>query len=367
MPIFGTRPEGIKMAPLVTALQKDPDITCVFVNTAQHREMLDQVLALYDLTPQYDLDIMKDGQTPLEVTSRILTELNDILSIEKPDIVLVHGDTTTTFAAAYAASLHQIPVGHVEAGLRTYNLHSPFPEEMNRQLVGRIASLHFAPTEANKHNLCNERISEKQVHVVGNTVIDALLTVSNRPYAFTGILQSLMKNGKKTILMTTHRRENLDQMQGIYQAVNRLIEKHPDVQVLFPVHKNPKVRKEAAQGLMQSDRIHVIEPLDYETFAQVMKQSFLILTDSGGIQEEAPSLGKPVLVARHTTERQEGVEAGTLKLVGTDENTIFTEAHRLITDEAYYAQMANAQNPYGDGRTSHEIVTIIKTFLSKTT
>lgn len=364
MTIFGTRPEGIKMAPLVNALKHDSDLECVVVNTAQHREMLDQVLELFEIIPDYDLDCMKSGQTPQSLTAEMTTRLSDIIDKEKPDLILVHGDTTTTFVGAYSAFLKQIPVGHVEAGLRTNNIYSPFPEEMNRQLVGRLSTIHFAATEKNKENLLKENVQSDHISVVGNTVIDALLDITKRPFSFDEELCSFLHNGNKTILMTTHRRENMEQMKGIYDAVNTILENNTDVQVLFPIHKNPAIREKVNAFLSKSHRVRLIEPLDYETFAHTMKKVDLIITDSGGIQEEAPALGKPVLVVRHDTERQEGVDAGTLKLVGTSADKIFMEAHELLNNPSLYSKTSAIKNPYGDGTTSKKIVRIIKEFLN---
>lgn len=364
MTIFGTRPEGVKMAPLVNALKQDSDLECVVVNTAQHREMLDQVLELFKIIPDYDLDCMKKGQTPQSLTAEITTRLSDILDKEKPDLVLVHGDTTTTFVGAYSAFLKQIPVGHVEAGLRTNNIYSPFPEEMNRQLVGKLSSIHFAATKKNKENLLKENVQSEHISVVGNTVIDALLDITKRPFVFEDELSSFLNNGNRTILMTTHRRENMEQMKGIYDAVNTILDNNKDVQVLFPIHKNPAIREKVNAFLSKSHRIRLIEPLDYETFAHTMKKIDLIITDSGGIQEEAPALGKPVLVVRNDTERQEGVDAGTLKLVGTSAEKIFREAHELLNNPPLYSKTSAIKNPYGDGTTSKKIVLAIKEFLS---
>lgn len=363
MTIFGTRPEGIKMAPLVKELQKDNDIECIFLNTAQHREMLDQVLSLFKITPDYDLNLMKETQTPLELTATMLTKITEILTIEKPDLVLVHGDTATTFAGAFAAFQKQIPVGHVEAGLRTNNLYSPFPEEANRQLVSRLATLHFAATNKNKESLLKENCKAEGIHVVGNTVIDALLEVANKDFCYSENLSLMIKRNTKKILVTTHRRENLEQLKDVYQALNRIIEENPDVEVIFPVHKNPLVRSQIDKHLNKNDRINIIEPQDYETFVHLMKDSYLILTDSGGIQEEAPALGKPVLVARNNTERPEGVEAGTLKLCGTSEDDIYSNLHLTLNDESIYKEMSGAKNPYGDGRSSKNIVNIIKDWM----
>ena len=360
MTIFGTRPEGIKMAPLVKALKKEEGIQCIFVNTAQHREMLDQVLDLFEITPDYDLNMMQTGQTVDRLTGTMLSKLSEILETEKPDLVLVHGDTTTTFVGAYSAFLKKIPIGHVEAGLRTNNRYSPFPEEMNRQMVSRMASFHFAPTLSNKENLVQENIKEDSIYVVGNTVIDALIDVSLRPYQFNEELGSIFSNNLHTILLTTHRRENFDDLENIYKAVNQLVNDHSNIQIVFPIHKNPEIRKKVHESFRQNERVHLIEPLDYEAFVHVMKQSYLVITDSGGIQEEAPALGKPVLVARNTTERPEGVEAGTLKLVGTSQKAIYEECNKLLLDPVAYQKMGEIKNPFGVGDTSEKIINIIK-------
>ncbi len=360
MPIFGTRPEGIKMAPVVKALKRQEGIECIFVNTAQHREMLDQVLELFAIIPDYDLNLMQPGRTIEELTNILFTGLTEIIEQEQPDLVLVHGDTTTTFMGAYASFLQKVPVAHVEAGLRTHHPYSPFPEEMNRQMVSRMASYHFAATPRNKENLLKENIDENSISVVGNTVIDALLDVAERPFQFDDELQTIFSKDLKTILLTTHRRENFDELQNIYEAVNQLIQQYANIQVVFPIHKNPKIREKVSKAFQNNERIHLIEPLDYETFIHVMKKSYLIITDSGGIQEEAPSLGKPVLVARQTTERPEGVEAGTLKLVGTSVEAIYEQCSRLLTDRAAYENMANTRNPFGDGKTSARIIELIQ-------
>ena len=360
MPIFGTRPEGIKMAPVVKALKQEEGIECIFVNTAQHREMLDQVLDLFEITPDYDLNSMQMGQTIEELTGKLFTKLSAIIEREKPDLVLVHGDTTTTFLGAYTAFLQKIPVAHVEAGLRTHNSYSPFPEEMNRQMVSRLASYHFAATQKNKENLLRENIDEARISVVGNTVIDALLDVASRPNNFNEELQTIFTKDLKTILLTTHRRENFDELQNIYEAINRLIKDYSEIQIVFPIHKNPEIRKKVLKAFQNNERIHLIEPLDYETFVHVMKQSYLVITDSGGIQEEAPSLGKPVLVARDTTERPEGVEAGTLKLVGTSAAAIYEECSELITNPVAYEKMTQVKNPFGTGDSSRKIIDLIK-------
>jgi len=303
---------------------------------------------------------MQAGRSVEELIGAMLTELSDIIAVEKPDLVLVHGDTMTTFIGAYAAFLKQVPIGHVEAGLRTYNKYSLFPEEMNRQMVSQMASYHFAPTERNKEHLLKENINENTIYVVGNTVIDALLEIASKPKLLNSELHSIFSNSLKTILLTTHRRENLGELQNIYEAVNQLVEDHPDIQVIFPVHKNPKVREKVLSSYQNTERVHLIEPLDYETFVHVMKHCYLVITDSGGIQEEAPSLGKPVLFARDTTERPEGVEAGTLKLVGTSAQMIYDECSKLIREPSEYQKMKEIRNPFGEGDTSKKIVEIIK-------
>ena len=330
------------------------------MNTAQHREMLDQVLELFALQPDYDINLMQAGKRIEELTGILLAKLSAIIEAEKPDLVLVHGDTTTTFIGAYAAFLQQIPIGHIEAGLRTNNKYSPFPEEMNRQMVSRMATYHFAPTEKNKNHLLQENITEDSIYVVGNTVIDALLEIASRPNRFNKSLQSIFSNDQQTILLTTHRRENLHELTNIFKAINQLLQEHQNIQVVFPIHKNPQIRKTVYDFFQTNERIHLIEPLDYESFVQVMKHSYLVITDSGGIQEEAPSLGKPVLVVRNTTERQEGVEAGTLKLVGTSTKSIYEECTTLIHDASEYEKMQKISNPYGDGNTSRRIIEIIK-------
>ena len=315
MTVFGTRPEAIKMAPVVLELQKHPDtIIPVVAVTAQHRDMLDQVLNLFKIKPDYDLDIMAAEQTLFDITSRSMLGLDKVLQKEKPDIVLVHGDTTTTFAGALAAYYHQISVGHVEAGLRTHNKYSPFPEEMNRKLTGSIADLHFAPTDTSKVNLLEESVNEEGIFVTGNTVIDALHKTVRDDFVFDSeLLQNIDYGGKRVILVTTHRRENLGEpMRQVYKALRKLVDEFADVEVVFPVHKNPKVREVVSQELGGLDKVHLIDPLDYEPFANLMHRSHLILTDSGGVQEEAPALGKPVLVLRDTTERPEAVAAGTV-------------------------------------------------------
>lgn len=362
MTVFGTRPEAIKMAPVVLELQKHPDtIIPVVAVTAQHRDMLDQVLNLFKIKPDYDLDIMAAEQTLFDITSRSMLGLDKVLQKEKPDIVLVHGDTTTTFAGALAAYYHQISVGHVEAGLRTHNKYSPFPEEMNRKLTGSIADLHFAPTDTSKVNLLEESVNEEGIFVTGNTVIDALHKTVRDDFVFDSeLLQNIDYGVKRVILVTTHRRENLGEpMRQVYKALRKLVDEFADVEVVFPVHKNPKVREVVSQELGGLDKVHLIDPLDYEPFANLMHRSHLILTDSGGVQEEAPALGKPVLVLRDTTERPEAVAAGTVKLIGTDKDVVYNEAKLLLTDEAEYKKMAEASNPYGDGKASARIIQAI--------
>lgn len=361
MTVFGTRPEAIKMAPVVLELQKHADrIQTIVAVTAQHRQMLDQVLDLFQITPDYDLDIMSQGQTLYDITTKSLMGLKDVLAKEKPDLVLVHGDTTTTFAGALASYYQQVPVGHVEAGLRTGDIYSPFPEEMNRKLTGAIAAIHFAPTATAKANLLKENVNPSHIYVTGNTVIDALMTTVAGDYDFGDDLKDVDFHNHRVILLTTHRRENLGEpMRHIYKALRRIIEEIPDTEIVFPVHRNPLVRKVVEEELAGVDRIHLIDPMEYEPFANLMSLSSLVLTDSGGIQEEAPSLGKPVLVLRNTTERPEAVEAGTVRLIGTDKDVVYAETKRLLTDQATYDAMSNAVNPYGDGKASQRIVQAI--------
>jgi UDP-N-acetylglucosamine 2-epimerase (non-hydrolysing) len=358
MSIFGTRPEAIKMAPLVKALEKEKDFQSIVVVTAQHREMLDQVLDLFQITPQYDLNIMKAGQTLSDITCRVLKGLEPVLEKERPDMILVHGDTTTTFAAALAAFYQKIPVGHVEAGLRSGDIYSPFPEEMNRKLTGALTALNFAPTPIAKENLLREGVGEESIHVTGNTVIDALLATVKPDYQFTDPqLQSIDFENRRVILVTAHRRENLGEpMKNIFQALAQLHEEFKDIEVIFPIHKNPAVRKPAFEILGGYDRIHLIEPLDYEPFANLMAKCYLILTDSGGLQEEAPALGKPVLVLRENTERPEAVEAGTVILAGTQKEKIFYNTYNLLVNQEIYAKMVRAINPYGDGDACSRII-----------
>ncbi|MCQ5363511.1 UDP-N-acetylglucosamine 2-epimerase (non-hydrolyzing) [Anoxybacillus salavatliensis] len=363
MTIFGTRPEAIKMAPLVLELQKYEDIESIVTVTAQHRQMLDQVLDIFGIQPHYDLNIMKERQTLVDITTRALAGLDDVMKKVKPDIVLVHGDTTTTFVASLAAFYNQIAVGHVEAGLRTWNKYSPFPEEMNRQLTGVLADLHFAPTAKAAENLRAENKPEQSIFITGNTAIDALKTTVREAYTHP-ILQKVA--GGRMILLTAHRRENLGEpMRNMFRAVKRLVEDYDDVQVVYPVHLNPVVRELANDILGNDERIHLIEPLDVIDFHNFAARAHIILTDSGGVQEEAPSLGVPVLVLRDTTERPEGIEAGTLKLAGTDEQTIYALASELLTDERAYEQMAKASNPYGDGWASKRIVEAIRYYFKQ--
>ena len=360
MTIFGTRPEAIKMAPVVKELLKHKEIETKVCLTAQHREMLDQVVDLFHLPVDYDLDIMKSGQTLYDITARVLRGLEEVLSKEKPDYVLVHGDTTTTFTAALAAFYQQIKVAHVEAGLRTGNLLSPWPEEANRQLTGVLANVNFAPTETARQNLLRENKKDSSIFVVGNTVIDALLHTVKKDYHFEDSEIEAIEEHKRVILVTTHRRENLgDPMHHVYRALRRLVEAIPDTEVVFPVHRNPKVREAVEEELEGIKGIHLVDPMEYEPFTNLMARSAIVLTDSGGIQEEAPSLGKPVLVLRDTTERPEAVQAGTVKLVGTDENKVFDTAYKLLTDEKEYRAMAEAVNPYGDGKSAERIASAL--------
>lgn len=362
MTVFGTRPEAIKMAPIVLELAKYPElITPVVTVTAQHRDMLDQVLHLFHIQPDHDLDIMAAGQTLFDITSKAMMGLDKVMSQEKPDIVLVHGDTTTTFAGALTAFYHQITVGHVEAGLRTHNKYSPFPEEMNRKLTGSLADLHFAPTTTAWNNLHQENIADENIFVTGNTVIDALHKTVRADYEFENeLLRTIDYENKRVILVTTHRRENLGEpMRHVYKALKQIVEEFADVEIVFPVHKNPKVREVVNAELGGNAKVHLIDPLDYEPFANLMHRSYLILTDSGGVQEEAPALGKPVLVLRDTTERPEAVAAGTVKLIGTDCQRVYDEAKLLLTDKAEYDRMSGACNPYGDGQAARRIIQAI--------
>lgn len=354
MSIFGTRPEAIKMAPLVLELQKRSDqFESIVAVTAQHRQMLDQVLEFFAVQPDYDLNIMKDRQTLIDVSTRGLEGLDVVMKEAQPDIVLVHGDTSTTFIASLAAFYNQIMVGHVEAGLRTWNKYSPFPEEMNRQLTGVIADLHFSPTEQSAKNLIKENKKAESIFITGNTAIDALKTTVKEDY-YHEVLNKIGED--KFILLTAHRRENLGEpMRNMFRAIKRIVNEHPDVQVVYPIHLNPIVREIAAEILKDDNRIHLIEPLDVIDFHNFANRAYLIFTDSGGVQEEAPSLGVPVLVLRDTTERPEGIEAGTLKLAGTEEETIYRLARELLTNKEEYDKMAHAANPYGDGSASSRI------------
>jgi len=357
--IFGTRPEAIKMAPVVLQLRQYPQYFETYVAvTAQHREMLDQVLELFGIEPDFDLDIMQSGQTLFDITTRSLSGLTKVITRVKPDLILVHGDTTTTFVGALAAFYHQVAVGHVEAGLRTHQKYSPYPEEMNRRLAGVLADLHFAPTKTSYDNLVREATPADHILITGNTVIDALLQTVRPDYQFTDpLLKDIDFAKKRIILVTTHRRENLGEpMRQCYAALRRITEEYADVEVVFPVHRNPKVREVVAGELGHCPQVRLAEPLDYQPFANLMARAHLILTDSGGIQEEAPSLGKPVLVLRDTTERPEAIEAGTVKLIGTAEADVYRETKLLLADQAEYSRMSNAVNPYGDGKASARII-----------
>ncbi len=356
--VFGTRPEAIKMCPLVLELQKSDKIETVVCVSGQHKEMLEQVLEIFAVTPDYDLTIMKEGQDLTDVTCAILTGMREILSKEQPDLVLVHGDTSTAFATSLAAFYQQIPVGHVEAGLRTYNMLSPYPEEFNREAIGLTAKLHFAPTAKAEAALLREGKAAEDIYVTGNTGIDALNYTVRSDFYHPEIEWA---KGSRLIVLTAHRRENLgEHMHDMFRAIRRIVEEFEDVKVIYPVHLNPQVRKIADNEFDGCDRIHLIEPLDVVEFHNLMKASYLIMTDSGGIQEEAPALGKPVLVMRDTTERPEGVDAGTLKLVGTSEENIYIECKRLLTDEQAYLAMSGAKNPYGDGTASMQIRRVIE-------
>ena len=356
--VFGTRPEAIKMCPLVKELKKREGIKTLVAVTGQHRSMLDQVLKAFDITPDYDLSIMKDGQTLFDITTNVLNGMKSVLKEVHPSIVLVHGDTSTTFATALAAFYLQIPVGHVEAGLRTYNIYSPYPEEFNREAVGAIASFHFAPTAVSRDNLIREGKKPDTIFVTGNTAIDALNTTVRDNYSHKELLWA---KGSRLILITAHRRENLGEpMRHMFKAIKRVLDEHDDVKAIYPIHLNPLVRKTAQSIFGDDNRIHLIEPLDVLDFHNFLKASYLILTDSGGIQEEAPSLGKPVLVMRDTTERPEGIKAGTLKLVGTDEDMIYRSFTELLDNKMVYHTMAHASNPYGDGHACERIADIVE-------
>ena len=353
MTIFGTRPEAIKMAPLVKELKSREEIECIVCVTAQHRQMLDQVLEVFEIKPDYDLDIMEQGQTLSDITNRALKGLEKVIKETKPNIVLVHGDTTTTFAGALAAYYNQVDIGHVEAGLRTWDKYSPYPEEMNRQMVGIMADMHFAPTKTSKQSLLNEGKKEENIFVTGNTAIDALTTTIRKDY--NNPIFDWLENDK-LILLTAHRRENLGEpMRHMFKAIKRIVDEFQGIKVIYPVHLNPKVREVADEILGDDERIKLIEPLEVIDFHNFINRAHIILTDSGGIQEEAPALGKPVLVLRNTTERPEGIEAGTLKLAGTEEEKIYKLTKELLTDKNVYEQMSNATNPYGDGTASKQI------------
>lgn len=364
MTVFGTRPEAIKMAPLVKELKKRKEVECIVCVTAQHREMLDQVLETFDIVPDYDLNIMKQGQTLTDITIRALKGLEEVIKEVKPNIVLVHGDTTTTFAGALAAFYNQTDIGHVEAGLRTYDKYSPYPEEMNRQMVSSLSDMNFAPTKLSADNLIKEGKKKENIFITGNTVIDAMSTTISDDYqneVFDWV------GNDRMILLTAHRRENIgDSMRSIFKAVKRIVTEFPDVKVVYPIHKNPVVREIANEIFGDCDKVKLIEPLEVFDFHNFMNKSYIILTDSGGVQEEAPALGKPVLVLRNTTERPEGIEAGTLKLTGTDEETIYEETKKLLTSKEEYEEMSKASNPYGDGHASERITDeIIKRYTLK--
>ena len=358
MLVFGTRPEAIKMCPLVNELKSRKNIKTIVCVTGQHRQMLDQVLETFNINPDYDLSIMKEKQTLFDVTINILDRIRDVLDEAKPDVVLVHGDTSTTFVTALACFYKLIPIGHVEAGLRTYNVYSPYPEEFNRQAVGIVAKYHFAPTEMSKNNLLKEGKNPEDIYVTGNTAIDALKTTVKEDYTHPEL--EWAKDGR-LIMITAHRRENLGEpMHNMFRAIRRVMEEHEDVKAIYPIHMNPIVRQAAEEELGNCDRIHIIEPLEVLDFHNFLAQSYMILTDSGGIQEEAPSLGKPVLVMRDTTERPEGIAAGTLKLVGTDENVIYSNFKELLESPEAYNAMSKASNPYGDGFACKRIADILE-------
>lgn len=359
--IFGTRPEAIKMAPLVKELEKREEIDSKVCVTAQHREMLDQVLNLFDITPDFDLNIMKTKQTLTGITNKVLEGLEEVFMEEKPDMILVHGDTTTTFAGALAAFYQQVKVGHVEAGLRTFNKYFPFPEEMNRKLTGSLADLHFAPTKGSKNNLLREGISDSDIYITGNTVIDAMKHTVEENYIFENDeLNHIDFENKKVIMITAHRRENWGQgIENICEALNKIVEANEDVELVYLVHLNPVVKDVVTERLGGKDRVHLLPPLDTKETHNLMNKSFMVMTDSGGLQEEAPHLGKPVLVLRDVTERPEAVEAGTVKLVGTDVDIIVNEASKILNDQNEYAKMSRAINPYGDGKASERIVNAI--------
>ncbi|MEW6605932.1 MAG: UDP-N-acetylglucosamine 2-epimerase (non-hydrolyzing) [bacterium] len=358
MLVFGTRPEAIKMCPLVNELKTRQQLKTIVCVTGQHRQMLDQVLNTFNVVPDFDLSIMKDKQTLFDVTTNILNKIKEVLELEKPDVVLVHGDTSTTFVTSLACFYLQIPVGHVEAGLRTHNIYSPFPEEFNRQAVSIISKFNFAPTEAAKQNLLNESRNPENIYVTGNTAIDALKTTVKDDYTHPMLDWA---SGSRLIMITAHRRENLGEpMKHMFNAIKRIVNEHSDIKAIYPIHMNPVVRETANSILANNDRIKIIDPLEVVDFHNFLNASFLILTDSGGIQEEAPSLGKPVLVMRDTTERPEGIAAGTLKLVGTNEETIYDAFKQLLNDKDEYNKMSKASNPYGDGLASKRIADILE-------
>ena len=361
MTVFGTRPEGIKMAPIVKELEKRDNIESVICITAQHREMLDQVLNLFNIEADYDLNIFKPGQSLTEITTRALEGLEEVIKKEEPDLLLVQGDTTTVFAGALAAFYQKVKIGHVEAGLRSGNLYSPYPEEANRKLTGIMTNFHFAPTEESRNNLLREGYPSEKIFITGNTVIDALQYAIKEDYSFDlPLLNELDYENKRIILLTSHRRENIGKpMENIFSAVNKIVNEYEDVELVFPIHLNPKVREIAYDKFKDNPKVHIIEPLDYEPFTNLMAKSHLIVTDSGGLQEEAPSLGKPVLVIREETERPEGIEAGTARLVGTNYDKVYNEIDLLLSNNKEYKKMANAVNPYGDGKAAERIVNII--------
>ena len=361
MTIFGTRPEAIKMAPLVNELKRDEDIEDIVCVTAQHRQMLDQVLDIFGIVPDYDLNVMKDRQTLPQITSSVLQGIVEVIEKAKPDMILVHGDTTTTFAGALAGFYSKVKIGHVEAGLRTYDKYSPFPEEMNRKLVGSMADLHFCPTENDKNNLLKENIPGDGIYITGNTVIDALKTTVSDSYEFETPELKEIDFSKKVIVLTAHRRENLGEpMENIFRAVKKIAEEYEDVEIVYPVHLNPLVREPANRILGDVENVHLIEPLDVQELHNLMDRAYLVMTDSGGLQEEAPALGKPVLVLRQETERPEAVNAGTVKMAGTDEEEIYRLAKMLLDNKEEYEKMNKAANPYGDGKASPRIVQAIK-------
>lgn len=359
--VFGTRPEAIKMSPVIAQLNKNEMIDHKSCVTGQHREMLDQVMKIFNIIPDYDLNIFKGGQSITEITTKSLNGVEEVIKDFKPDLLLIQGDTTTVFAGALAGFYNGVKVGHIEAGLRSGDLYSPFPEEANRKLTGIVTNFHFAPTETSRENLLREGYSEEDIYITGNTAIDALLRVTEDSYTFeNNLLENLDYENKKIVLLTSHRRENLGvPMENIFSAISDVVEKNKDVEVVFPIHLNPRVREIANKFLRENNRIHIIEPLDYLPFAHLQKRAYLIVTDSGGIQEEAPTLGKPVLVVRKETERPEGIIAGTAKLIGLEEKNIFKEIDSLLNNKSEYESMANAVNPYGDGTAAEKIVEII--------